>query len=111
MQFPQGSVKLVTARLAYQRDDGATMAAVLRVEGLGQNADLRQLIQTEKKAGSACGRIAEDRIGSIHTVDQNVRHTWTYAINGHLPGLAARKQRRRAAGIGSDSRLQRHRTK
>ena len=87
------------------------MPAVLRVEGLGQNADLRQLIQTEKKPGSARGRIAADRIGRIHTVDQNVRHTRTYAINCHLPGLAARKQRRSTAGVRSDSRLQRNRTK
>ena len=73
--------------------------------------DLLQLIQTEKKPGSARGRIAEDRIGRIHTVDQNVRHTRTYPINCHLPGLTARKQRRSTAGVWSDSGLQRNRTK
>src|SRR5271154_4921558 len=87
------------------------MPAVLRVEGLGQNADLRQLIQTEKKPGSARGRIAEDRIGRIHTVDQNVGHIRTDTINCNLPGLTARKQRRTTVGVGGDSRLQRNRTK
>src|SRR5580700_7405741 len=111
MQFPQRSMKLVTARLGCHVDDSATMPGVLRVEGLRQNADLRQLIQTEKKPGSARGRIAPDRIGGIHTVDQNVRHTRTYAINCHLPRLTARKQRRSTAGVGSDSGLQRNRTK
>jgi hypothetical protein len=53
---------------------------------------------------------AENRISRIHTVDQNVRHTRTYAINCHLPGLTVRKQRRTAAGVRSDSRLQRDRT-
>src|SRR5580692_12999927 len=46
MQFPKRSVKLITAGLACHVDDGAAMPAVLRVEGLGQNADLRQLVQT-----------------------------------------------------------------
>ena len=87
------------------------MPAVFGVEGLGKNADLRQLIQTEKKPGSARGRIAEDRIGRIHTVDQNVRHARTYTINCHLPGLTARKQRRTTAGIRRDSRLKHNRTK
>src|ERR1700683_156930 len=86
------------------------MPAVLRVEGLGQDADLRQLIETEKKPGCARGRIAEDRIGRIHTVDQNVRHIRAYPVNCHLPGLTARKQRGSTAGVGSDSRLQRNRT-
>src|SRR5580658_162418 len=40
MQFPERSVKLVTAGLGCHVDDGAAMPAVLRVEGLGQNADL-----------------------------------------------------------------------
>jgi hypothetical protein len=111
MQFPQGSVKLVTAGPGCHIDDGAAMPAVLRVEGLSQHADLRQLIQAEKKPGSARGRIAENRIGRVHTVDQNVRHTRTYPINCHLPSLTVRKQRRSTAGIRSDSRLKRNRTK
>src|SRR5580692_11817735 len=86
------------------------MPAVLRVEGLGQDAYLGQLIQAEKKPGSARGRIAPERIGGIHTVDQNVRHTRTYSINCHLPDLTVRKQRRSTAGVWSHSRLQRHRT-
>ena len=86
------------------------MAAVLRVEGLGQNADLRQLIQTEKKTGSARGRIAEDWIGRIHAVDQNVRHVRTDPINSRLPRGTARKQRGSTTRIGRDSRLQRNRT-
>src|SRR5580698_3781276 len=111
MQFPQRSVKLVTARFGCHIDDSAAMPAVLRVEGLGQNADLIQLVQTEKKPGSACGRIAENRIGRVHTVDQNVRHTRTYPINCHLPSLTVRKQRRSTAGVWSHSRLQRNRAK
>src|SRR5580704_13142706 len=111
MQFPQRSMKLVTARLGCHVDDGAAMPAILRVEGLRQNADLRQLVQAEKKPGSARGRITEDRIRRIHAIDQNVRHTRTYPINRHLPGLTARKQRRTTAGVGSDSGLQRNRTK
>src|SRR5580692_8652052 len=87
------------------------MPAVLRVEGLGQNLNLFQLIQTEKETGSACGRKAENRIGRIHSVDQNVRHTRAYPINCHLPSLTVGKQRRRTAGVWSHSRLQRHRTK
>src|SRR5580658_6728644 len=87
------------------------MPAVLRIEGLGQDVDLRQLTQTEKKSGSTRGRIAPDRIGRIHTVDQEVRHTRTDAINRDLPGLAVRKQRRRTAGVRSDSRLQQNCTK
>src|SRR5580658_11066830 len=87
------------------------MPAVLRVEGLGQNADLRQLIETEKKPGRARGRIAEDRIRRIHAIDQNVRHTRTYPINCHLPGLTVRKQRRSTAGVWSDSGLERNRAK
>src|SRR5580698_914238 len=110
MQFPQRSVKLVTARLGCHVDDSAAMPAVLRVESLGQNADLIQLVQTKKKPGSARGRIAENRIGRVHTVDQNVRHTRTYPINCHLPDLTVGKQRRRTAGVWSHSRLQRHRT-
>src|SRR5580658_11332971 len=111
MQFPQRSMKLVTARLGCHVDDGAAMPAILRVEGLRQNADLRQLIQTEKKPGSARWRIAEDRIRRIHAIDQNVRHTRTYPINCHLPSLTVGKQRRGTAGVWSHSRLQRHRTK
>src|SRR5580698_10499932 len=87
------------------------MPAVLRVEGLGQNLNLFQLIQTEKKSRSARGRIAENRIRRIHAVDQNVRHTRTYPINCHLPSLAVRKQRRSTAGVWSHSRLQRNRAK
>src|SRR5580693_4355199 len=111
MQFPQRSMKLVASGFAYHLDDGATMAAVLRVEGLSQNADFFQLIQTEKESGSARGRIAEDRIGCIHAIYQSVRHTRTCAINSHLPSLTVGKQRRSTAGVGSDSGLQRHRTK
>src|SRR5579863_7571245 len=110
MQFPQRSVKLVTARLGCHVDDRAAMPAVLRVESLGQNADLIQLVQTKKKPGSARGRIAENRIGRVHTVDQNVRHTRTYPINCHLPNLTVGKQRRSTAGVWSHSRLQRYRT-
>src|SRR5580700_5914461 len=87
------------------------MPAVLRVEGLGQNADLRKLMETEKKPGSARGRMAEDRIGRIHPVDQNVRHIRAYPVNCHLPGLPARKQRESTAGVRSDSMLRRNRTK
>src|ERR1700722_10243216 len=86
------------------------MPAVLRSEGLGQNADLRKLIETEKKPGSARGRIAEDRIGRIYPVDQNVRHIRAYPVNCHLPGLTARKQRGSTAGVRRDSRLERNRT-
>src|SRR5579871_5805629 len=86
------------------------MSAVFPVEGLGQNADLRQLIQPEKKSRGARGRIAKDRIGRIHTVDQNVRHSWTDTVNCNLAGLTAGKQRRTAAGVGGNSRLQRNRT-
>jgi len=87
------------------------MPAVFGVERLGENADLRQLIQTEKKPGSARGRIAPNRIGRIHTVDQNVSHIRTDTINCDLPGLTGRKQRRTTAGVRRDSRLQRNRTK
>src|ERR1700722_7647472 len=86
------------------------MPAVLRVEGLGQDTDLCQLIQPEEKSGSTRGRIAPDWIGRIHTVDQEVRHTRTDAINRDLPDFAVRKQRRRTAGVRSDSRLQHNRT-
>src|SRR5580692_8442757 len=110
MQFPQRSVKLVIARLGCQVDDSAAMPAVLRVESLGQDADLLQLIQAKKKTRSARRRITEDRIGGIHAVDQNVRHTRTNAVNCNLPGLAARKQRRSTAGVWSDSGLERNRT-
>src|SRR5580658_2866805 len=87
------------------------MPAILRVEGLGQNAGLRQLIQTEKKPGSSRGRIAPYRIGGIHTVDQNVCHIRTYPINCRLAGLTVRKQRRSAAGVRSNPRLQSNRAK
>src|SRR5580692_5279421 len=86
------------------------MPAVLRVEGLGQNLNLFQLIQTEKETGSACGRKAENRIGRIHSVDQNVRHTRAYPVNCHLPSLTVGKQRRSTAGVWSHSRLQHNRT-
>src|SRR5580698_4830849 len=109
MQFPQRSVKLVTARLRDHIDDRPAMPAVFGVERLGKNADLRQLIQAEKKPGSARGRIAEDRIGRIHTVDQNVRHIRAYTINCRLPALTARKQRGTTTRIRRDSRLQRNR--
>src|SRR5580700_909976 len=111
MQFPQRSVKLVTAGLGCHVDDSAAMPAVLRVESLGQNLDLLQLIQAKEKTRSARGRIAEDRIGRIHAIDQNVRHTRTYPINCHLPSLTVRKQRRSTAGVWSDSGLERNRTK
>src|SRR5580700_4432424 len=111
MQFPQRSVKLVIARLGCHVDDSAAMPPVLRVESLGQDADLLQLIQAKKKTRSARRRITEDRIGRIHAIDQNVRHARTNAVNCNLPGLAARKQRRSTAGIRSDSRLKRNRTK
>src|SRR5580704_3115785 len=111
MQLPQRSVKLVNARLGCHLDDGTTMPAILRVEGLGQNPDLRQFIQTEKKAGSPPGRISPHRIGRIHTVNQNVGHIRTDAIDCHLPRLTVRKKRRSTAGVRSDSRLQRNRAK
>src|SRR5580658_3937355 len=110
MQFPQRSMKLVTAGLGCHVDDGAAMPGVLRVEGLGQNLNLFQLIQTEKETGSACWRKAENRIGRIHSVDQNVRHTRTYPVNCHLPSLTVGKQRRSTAGVWSHSRLQHNRT-
>src|SRR5271165_2855048 len=87
------------------------MSAVLRVESLRQNADFLQLIQTEKKSGSACRGVAPDRIGRIHAVDQEVRHTRTDAIDRHLPGLSAGKQRRTTVRVRSDPRLQRNRAK
>src|SRR5580693_6333980 len=108
MQFPQRSVKLVTARLGCHVDDSAAMPAVLRVESLGQDADLLQLIQAKKKTRSARRRITEDRIGGIHAVDQNVRHARTNAVNCNLRGLAAREQRWSTAGIWSDPRLEHH---
>src|SRR5580698_5481957 len=89
MQFPQRSPKLVHAGLRYHLDDGATMPAILGVEGLGQNPNLLQLIQAEEKSGSACGGIAPDRIGRIYTVNQEVRHTRAYSVNCHLPILTA----------------------
>src|ERR1700722_3790012 len=92
IQFPQRSVKLVTSSLVCHRDYGATVPAVLRVERVGQNADLLQLIQTEEKSGSARGGIAPDRIGRIHTVDQEVCHTRTSAVDRHLRVLTVRKQ-------------------
>src|SRR5580704_9967623 len=91
MQFPQRSVELVAARLSCHVDDGAAMPAILRVEGLGQNLDLLQLVQAKEKPRSARWRIAEDRIRRIHAIDQNVRHTRTYPINCHLPSLTVGK--------------------
>src|SRR5579862_3911872 len=111
MQLPQGSVNLVTARLGDHPDNCATVSAILGIEGLRQNANLGQFIQAEKKSGGARGRIAEDGIGCIHPVNQNVRHARTCAVDCYLSGLAARKQRRSTAGVRSDSRLQRNRTK
>src|SRR5580698_6314127 len=111
MQFPQRSVNLVTAGLGGHVDHGAAMPAVLRVEGLSQHADLRQLIQAEKKSGSARGRKAENRVGGIHTVDQNIRHARTRPANRHLPDLTVRKQRRSTAGVWSHARLKRNRAK
>src|SRR5579863_7568872 len=111
MQFPQRSVKLVTARLGCHVDDRAAMPAVLRIESLGQNLDLLQLIQAQEKTRSARRRIAEDRIRRIHAIDQDVRHTRTYPINCHLPSLAVGKQRRSTAGVWSDSGLERNRAK
>src|SRR5579862_4173911 len=92
MQLPQGSVKLVTARLGDHLDDGATVPGVLGIKGLCQNANLGQLIQAQKKSGGARGRIAEDGVGRIHPVDKNVRHARTCAVDCYLSGLAARKQ-------------------
>src|SRR5580700_3978252 len=111
MQFPQRSVKLVTTRLGCHVDDSTAMPDVLRIESLGQNLDLRQLIQAKEKTRSARGRIAEDRIRRIHAIYQNVRHTRTYPINCHLPSLTVRKQRRSTAGVRSDSGHERNRTK
>src|SRR5215469_2175240 len=99
-------MEIIISRLGCQLDDATTIPAVLRVEGLGQDANLRQFIESEKKAGGTCRRIAEDGVIGIHTVDQNVCPTRTHAINRHLSGLAARKQRRSTAGRWGDTRFQ-----
>src|SRR5579863_6129905 len=111
MQLPQGSVNLVTARFGDHLDNCATMSLVLRIESLSENTDLGKFIQPEEKSGSTRGRIAEDWVGRIHTVNKNVRHARTCAVDCYLSCLAARKQRRSTAGVRSDSRLQRNRTK
>src|SRR5579872_3429381 len=71
MQLPQGSVNLVTARLGDHLDNCATMSPVLRIESLSENTDLGKFIQPEEKSGSTRGRIAEDWVGRIHTVNEN----------------------------------------
>ncbi len=84
-------MKMISSRLGYRVDHAATIPAVRRVEGLRQNADLREFVQSEKKPGGACRRIAEDRIIRIHTIDANIRPTRAHAIDRDLPGIAARK--------------------
>src|SRR5215469_12772774 len=99
-------MEIIISRLGCQLDDATTIPPVFRVEGLGQDANLRQFIESEKKAGGTCWRIAKDGVIGIHTVDQNVCPSRPHAINRHLSGLAARKQRRSTAGRWGDSRLQ-----
>src|SRR5215467_8515674 len=99
-------MEIIISRLGCQLDDATTIPAVFRVEGLRQDADLRQFIESEKKAGGTCWRIAKDGVSGVHTVDQDIRPTRTHAINRDLPRLAARKQRRSTAGSWRDSRLQ-----
>src|SRR5215469_6267243 len=99
-------MEIIISRLGCQLDDATTIPAVFRVEGLGQDADLGQFIESEKKAGGTCWRIAKDGVIGIHTVDQNVCPTRPHAINRHLCGLAARKQRRSTAGRWGDPWLQ-----
>src|SRR5580704_8800846 len=97
---------MISSGLGYRVDDAATIPAVLQIEGLRQDADLREFVQSQKEPGGACRRIAEDGIIRIHTIDEHVRPTRAHAINRDLPGLAARKQRRSTAGCWSNSRLQ-----
>src|SRR5262249_20319319 len=111
VKLEQRSMRVITSRLGYRLDDATTIPAVLRTERLGQDADLRQCIQTKKKPGSARRRKAEHRIVCVHTVDENIRPIRTHTINRHLPGLAVRKQRRSAAGRWGNSRRQASRIK
>ena len=92
IQFPQRPVKLVTTRPGCHIDDRAAMPAVLGIESLGQNLDLFQLIQAKEKTRRRPQANSPSRIGGIHAIDQDVRHTRTYPINCHLPGLTVRKQ-------------------
>src|ERR1700730_12331133 len=97
-------MEVIISGLGHHVDDAATIPAVLRIEGLRHDADLREFVQSEKEPRGACRRIAEERIIRIHTIDANVRPTRAHAVNRELPGVAARKQRWSAAGCWSDSR-------
>src|SRR5580692_7965357 len=99
-------MELISSGLGYGVDHAATISAVLHIEGLCHDADLREFVQSQKEPRCACRRIAEERIIRIHTIDANVRPTGAHAINRDLPGLATRKQRWSTAGCWSNSRLQ-----
>src|SRR5580704_8635591 len=106
VDFEQRSMEVITSRLGHHVDDAATIPAVLRIEGLRQDADLREFVQSQKETSSACRRIAEKRIIRIHTIDSNVGPTRAHAVNRDPPGIAAREQRRSTTECWSDSRFQ-----
>src|SRR5690242_10826499 len=99
-------MEVISSGLGNRVDDAATVPAVLHVEGLRQDADLREFVQSQKEPGGSSRRVAQDRIIRIHAVDANVRPTWTHAINRDLCGRAIRKYRWSTAGCWSNSRLQ-----
>jgi hypothetical protein len=48
-------MEVITSGLGYRVDDAATIPAVLRTEGLRQDADLHQFIQAEKEPEAPAG--------------------------------------------------------
>ena len=50
MDFKQSAVEVVTSRLGRHLDDTATVSAIFRVKGLGEDADLAPFIYSEKKS-------------------------------------------------------------
>ena len=99
-------MEAISSGLGYSIDDAATVPAVLHIEGLRQDPDLREFVQSQKEPGGTSRRISQDWIIRIHTIDAKVRPTWAHAINRDLPSLAIRKCRWSTAGCWSNSGLQ-----
>src|SRR4029077_8994453 len=92
MQFEHRSMKLIACGLGDGLDDSAAMVAIICIEGLGEDAYLREFVQPEKKSGGTGRRKTKHGIVYVHAVDQNVRPTRTHTVNWLCPGRAIGEQ-------------------